>query len=52
VNWPSGLIGLLLQAGLSAALGLGLYGLLASLAGVPEARQMLGSLARRLPGRS
>jgi putative peptidoglycan lipid II flippase len=52
VEWPSGLIGLLLQAGLSSAFGLGLYGLLASLAGVPEARQMVGSLARRLPGRS
>jgi len=49
VAWPAGLWGLLLQNGLCAALAVGLYGLLASAAGVPEARQLLAMLQRRRP---
>jgi putative peptidoglycan lipid II flippase len=47
VGWPAGLWGLLLQTGLGSALALGLYGLLASLAGVPEARQVLAMTQRK-----
>jgi len=47
VGWPAGLWGLLLQTGLASALALGLYGLLASLAGVPEARQVLAMAQRK-----
>jgi putative peptidoglycan lipid II flippase len=47
VNWPPGLVGLLLQNGLCAGLAVGLYGLLASAAGVPEARQLLTMVRRR-----
>jgi putative peptidoglycan lipid II flippase len=47
VAWPQGLAGLLLQAGLPAALASALYGLLGSLAGVPEVRQLLRILRRR-----
>ena len=52
VQWPGGLAGLLLKPGLSGLLGLAVYGLIASWAGVPEARQLLGGVQRRLPGRS
>jgi hypothetical protein len=37
----------LLQTGLGSTLALGLYGLLASLAGVPEARQVLAMAQRK-----
>jgi putative peptidoglycan lipid II flippase len=47
VSWPAGLPGRLLQTGLGSALALATYGLLASLAGVPEARQMLRLAGRR-----
>jgi putative peptidoglycan lipid II flippase len=47
VGWPAGLWGRLLQTGLGSTLALGLYGLLASLAGVPEARQVLAMAQRK-----
>ncbi|MFM7634457.1 MAG: lipid II flippase MurJ, partial [Cyanobacteriota bacterium] len=47
VAWPPGLVGLLLQNTICAALAVGLYGLLASLAGVPEAGQLLRMVRRR-----
>ncbi|MCT0208413.1 murein biosynthesis integral membrane protein MurJ [Synechococcus sp. CS-1332] len=47
VAWPPGLGGLLLQNALCAGLALGLYGLLASLTGVPETRQLLQMVRRR-----
>jgi putative peptidoglycan lipid II flippase len=47
VGWPGGLPGLLLQNGVCAGLSLALFGLLASLAGVPEARQLLQLVRRR-----
>ncbi|QPN61125.1 murein biosynthesis integral membrane protein MurJ [Synechococcus sp. CBW1002] len=50
VAWPAGLLGRLLQTSLSAGLGLAIYGLAASAAGVPEARQMQRQLLARLPG--
>jgi putative peptidoglycan lipid II flippase len=53
IAWPSHLVGLLLQCGICAAAGLLVYGLVASLAGVPEAtqitRQFGGQITRRLP---
>ncbi len=52
VAWPSGLPGRLLQTGLCASLALAVYGLGASAAGVPEARQLQRQLLNRLPGRS
>ena len=52
VSWPAGLGGLLLQCGLGSAFGAGVYGLVASMAGVPEARDLLQSLRRRLPGQA
>jgi len=52
VSWPAGFSGLLLQACLSAGLALGLYGLLATAAGVPEARQLSQQLGQRLRRRS
>ncbi|APD48184.1 MULTISPECIES: murein biosynthesis integral membrane protein MurJ [unclassified Synechococcus] len=52
VRWPAGLPGLLLQGGLSAGLGLGLYGLLATAAGVPEAQQLSQQIRQRLSRRS
>ncbi|MBM5810137.1 MAG: lipid II flippase MurJ, partial [Cyanobacteria bacterium M_surface_9_m1_291] len=51
VQWPQGLLGLILRPGISALLGLALFGVLATWAGVPEAQQLLGGLRRRLPGR-
>ena len=47
VGWPAGLWGRLLQTGLGSTAALGLYGLLASLAGVPEARQVLAMAKRK-----
>ena len=52
VSWPEGLGGLLLQCGLGSAMGTAVYGLVASLAGVPEMRQILTTLRRRLPGQA
>jgi putative peptidoglycan lipid II flippase len=53
IAWPTHLIGLLLQCGISAAAGLLLYAGLASWARVPEAtqisRQLGGPILRRLP---
>ena len=49
VRWPGGWVELLLRPGCSALIGLAAYGVLASLAGVPEARQLLGGLQRRWP---
>jgi putative peptidoglycan lipid II flippase len=53
VAWPTHLLGLLLECGFSAAIGLLVYGLVASWAGVPEAnqisRQLSGTILRRLP---
>ncbi|MBM5799843.1 MAG: murein biosynthesis integral membrane protein MurJ [Cyanobacteria bacterium K_DeepCast_35m_m2_023] len=51
VAWPAGLGALVLRPALSALLGLAVYGLLANLAGVAEARQLLGGLQRRLQRR-
>ena len=50
VHWPHTLLGMVLRLGLAGLLGLALYGLIASLAGVPEAQQLLAGLRRRLPG--
>jgi putative peptidoglycan lipid II flippase len=47
VVWPSGLGGLALQNGICAGLAVAIFGLLASLAGVPEARQLLQLVRRR-----
>ena len=52
VGWPAGLGGLLLQCGLGSAMGTAVYGLVASLAGVPEVRQLLAGIRRRLPGQA
>ncbi len=52
VSWPVGLGGLLLQCGLGSAMGTAVYGLVASLAGVPEVRELLATLRRRLPGQA
>ncbi len=53
VAWPQGLVGLGLQLGLSGALGLTVYGWMATAAGVPEAQQLanqlISQLKRRLP---
>jgi putative peptidoglycan lipid II flippase len=47
VGWPSGLAGLVLQNGICAGLAVAIFGLLASLAGVPEALQLLQLVRRR-----
>ena len=47
VSWPAGLLGLLLQNGLCAALAVGVYGSLGSWAGVPEVRELLRGLRPR-----
>jgi peptidoglycan biosynthesis protein MviN/MurJ (putative lipid II flippase) len=52
VQWPSGLVGLLLRPTLSGLLGLAAYGVVVTWAGVPEAQQLLGGLQRRLPFRT
>ena len=53
VAWPQGLAGLGLQMGLSGAMGLAIYGWMATAAGVPEAQQLanqlISQLKRRLP---
>ncbi len=53
VVWPQGLGGLGLQLGLSGAMGLAIYGWMATAAGVPEAQQLANQLIsqvkRRLP---
>jgi putative peptidoglycan lipid II flippase len=50
VHWPAGLPGLMLQCGLSGAIGIGVYGAVASAAGVAEVRQLIRGVASRLPG--
>ncbi len=52
VVWPQGLMGLLLQCGIASAIGTAVYGLVASLAGVPEVRELLMTVRRRLPGQA
>jgi len=47
VQWPTGLIGLLLQNGLSAALATGIYGMLGTWFGVSEVKEILRGLQRR-----
>ncbi len=49
VRWPKGLLGLLLENSIAGALAFGVYGLIGSLAGVPEMRQLLGLVRRRRP---
>jgi len=53
VVWPQGLVGLALQMGLSGAMGLAIYGWMATAARVPEAQQLANQLSsqfrRRLP---
>ena len=53
VAWPQGLAGLGLQMGLSGAMGLAIYGWMATAAGVPEAQQLanqlISLLKRQLP---
>ena len=51
ITWPMGLPGKLLNCGLSGGLGLGVYGLLASAAGVQEARQFTVQIRRQLAQR-
>ena len=46
--WPQNLAGLLLRPALAGALGLAVFGLVASASGVPEARQMLTQLGSRI----
>jgi len=46
--WPQNLAGLLLRPGLTGALGLAVFGLVASASGVPEARQMLTQMGSRI----
>jgi len=48
--WPQHLLGLVVEAGFCSAVGLLVYGLLASWAGVPEALDLSRLLRRRLPG--
>jgi putative peptidoglycan lipid II flippase len=52
VGWPAGLLGRLLQTSIGTGMAFAIYGLIASLAGVPEALELLSTLRRRLPGRS
>jgi putative peptidoglycan lipid II flippase len=47
ISWPPGLGGLLLENLICGGLAVGLFGLLATLAGVPEARQLLQLVRRR-----
>jgi putative peptidoglycan lipid II flippase len=53
VVWPQGLVGFGLQLGLSGAMGLAIYGWMATASGVPEAQQLanqlISQLKRRLP---
>jgi len=50
IGWPTHLWGLLLQCGFCSGVGLLVYGLLASWAGVPEARELSRQLRQRVPG--
>ena len=50
VDWPAGLVGRLVQTSIGSLFAVAVYGLLAGLAGVPEARQLLGRLLRRQAG--
>jgi putative peptidoglycan lipid II flippase len=50
IQWPSDLLGLALQVAICGGVGAGLYGLLASSFGVPEARQLSRQLLAKLPG--
>jgi putative peptidoglycan lipid II flippase len=52
VEWPAGLWGRLLQTGLGTGVAFAIYGLVASLARVPEAQELLTMLRRRMPGRA
>ena len=52
IQWPDHLFGLALQVALCGGVGAGLYGLLASSFGVPEARQLSRQLLAKLPGLS
>ncbi|MEB3333538.1 MAG: murein biosynthesis integral membrane protein MurJ [Cyanobacteriota bacterium] len=47
VHWPDTLIGLLLQNGISAAMAVGLYGVLGSWSGVEEVREVMRGLRLR-----
>ena len=47
LSWPPGLVGLLLQNGLSAGLAIGVFGALATLAGVPEIHELVRLVRRR-----
>jgi putative peptidoglycan lipid II flippase len=47
LSWPPGLVGLLLQNGLSAGLAIGVFGVLATLAGVPEIHELVRLVRRR-----
>jgi putative peptidoglycan lipid II flippase len=49
VRWPAGLLGLLLQNGIAGGMALAVFGLIGSLAGVPEVRQVLALASRRRP---
>jgi putative peptidoglycan lipid II flippase len=51
IAWPPGLVGKLLNCGLSGGLGLGTYALLASAAGVQEARQLTVQMRRQITQR-
>jgi len=52
VAWPAGLPGLLWQCTLAAAFALLVYGGMAGVAGVPEARALMREMGSRPPGRS
>ncbi|MCP9852934.1 murein biosynthesis integral membrane protein MurJ [Synechococcus sp. HJ21-Hayes] len=52
IGWPSHIWGLLIQCAFCSGVGLLVYGLLASWAGVPEARELSRQLRQRLPGLS
>jgi putative peptidoglycan lipid II flippase len=52
IGWPSHIWGLLIQCAFCGGVGLLVYGLLASWAGVPEARELSRQLRQRLPGLS
>jgi len=52
IGWPSHIWGLLIQCAFCSGVGLLVYGLLASWAGVPEARELSCQLRQRLPGLS
>jgi len=47
VAWPAGFLGLVLQNAICAGLALGTYGLIGSLAGVPEVHHLLAMLRRK-----